>query len=63
MKRQRSVAAADTPSSELTRLIRRSRLLDPIAKRHWLELLPYLTPSDRARLEDILNAETSAPRQ
>jgi hypothetical protein len=42
---------------ELTRLIRQSRLLDPVAKRQWLRVLYHLAPADRAQLEEILRAE------
>ncbi len=59
MKRKAGAEASTT--GDLTRLVRQTRLLDPIAKRHWLKLLPYLTPTDRARLEEILRAETNSP--
>jgi hypothetical protein len=42
---------------DLAHLVRKSRLLDPVARRQWLSVLPYLTPRDRARLEAILQAE------
>ena len=60
---QHSASTETTPSDHLRRRVRRSKLLDPIAKRQWLTLLPYLSPSDRARLEEILLAETAPPPQ
>jgi hypothetical protein len=42
---------------DLDRLVRHSRVLDPVARRQWLAVLPYLTPRDRSRLEAILLAE------
>jgi hypothetical protein len=47
-------------ASDLAALVRKSRLLDPVARRHWLSVLPYLAPRDRARLEAILQAELPA---
>lgn len=51
--------AAPPPSSrdDLARLVRRSRVLDPVAKRQWLAVLPFLTPADRARLNEVLSAD------
>jgi hypothetical protein len=46
-------------TKELAAMIRRSRVLDPVAKRQWLRVLPHLTPPDRARLEGILALERS----
>jgi len=42
---------------ELRRLLSGSRLIEPAAKRHWLRVLPVLTPADRDRLAQILLAE------
>jgi hypothetical protein len=47
---------------DLARLIRTSHLLDPVARRHWLSVLPYLTARDRARLGAILEAEDRIPK-
>jgi hypothetical protein len=44
-------------SDGLARLVRRSWMLDPLMKRHWLRVLPHLTPFDRARLREILSSE------
>jgi hypothetical protein len=52
-------AAGD--GTEDRRLIHASRLLDPIAKRHWLRVLPWLTPADRRRLRQILSADSILP--
>lgn len=38
----------------LAQLVRRSPLLDAAARRHWLAVLPHLTPEDRERLRAIL---------
>lgn len=35
-------------------MIRQSRALDAVARRHWLAVLPHLTADDRARLREIL---------
>ena len=43
----------------LARLVRKSRVLDAVAKRNWLNLLPYLTPHDRERLESLLRADVA----
>jgi hypothetical protein len=43
--------------ADLAKLVRQSRLLDPVVRRQWLSVLPYLTPRDRTRLEAILRAE------
>lgn len=48
------------PERDLSALIRRSRVLDPVLKRRWLRLLPHLSPLDRARLHEILALETGA---
>jgi hypothetical protein len=48
------------PSPSLTRLIRQSPALDATARRHWLAVLPHLTPEDRERLRDILTADADA---
>lgn len=42
------------PDPGLTRLLRKTRALDPAARRHWLAVLPHLTPEDRERLRQIL---------
>jgi hypothetical protein len=42
---------------ELARLIRRSRELDRLQKRHWQRVLPHLSPLDRLRLRTILESE------
>jgi hypothetical protein len=47
--------------SDDRRLIHASGLLDPIAKRHWLRVLPWLTPADRLRLRQILSADSTLP--
>jgi hypothetical protein len=39
--------------------IRRSALLDPALKRHWLRVLPHLAPRERDRLRGILHAPTA----
>jgi hypothetical protein len=44
-------------TSDLAKLVRKSRLLDPVARRQWLSVLPHLTPRDRIRLKAILRAE------
>jgi hypothetical protein len=58
----RPVSAGD-PAQEstqsLARLVRQSRVLDPVAKRNWLNLLPYLTRHDRERLESLLQADVA----
>ncbi len=41
---------------QLARFIRRTPLLDLELRRHWLSILPYLTPADRVRLREILQA-------
>ncbi len=46
---------------ELARLIRASRVLDPVLKRQWLRVLAHLTPADRARLLEILRSEEADP--
>jgi len=46
----------------LIRLIRRSPILDAPARRHWLAVLPHLTPDDRERLQEILEDLTPQPR-
>ncbi len=46
---------------ELAAAIRRSRLLDPALKRHWLRVLPYLAPRERERLHGILTAPAPTP--
>ena len=56
-------ASRDIDQRELGRLIRRSQVLDASLKRHWLGVLPYLTPSDRKRLADILAPEQSQTRR
>ena len=38
----------------LAQMIRRSPLLDASARRHWLAVLPHLTPDDQERLREIL---------
>jgi hypothetical protein len=43
-----------TDEATLARLVRASPTLDPIARRQWLDLLPYLNASDRRRLAEIL---------
>lgn len=49
------------PDPALARLLRRSRVLDTAARRHWLAVLPHLTPEDRERLRAILlEAEAGA---
>jgi hypothetical protein len=45
---------------ETVRLIRGSRLLDPITRRQWLKVVPHLSSSDRARLEEILRSDEEA---
>ena len=37
----------DEADRELARLIRRSRALGAVQKRHWLRVLPHLSPLDR----------------
>lgn len=44
------------PRERVETLIRRSKLIDGVTKRRWLAVLPYLTPSDRSRLADLLAA-------
>ncbi|MBM2810470.1 MAG: hypothetical protein HW416_1229 [Chloroflexi bacterium] len=44
---------------DLVRLIRQSRVLDPLVKRQWLRVLPNLTAFDALRLRRILESETS----
>ncbi len=44
---------------ELAALIRRSDVLGSAAKRSWLRILPHLTASDRARLQEILRSEAA----
>jgi len=53
-----TVATRSDPS--LARLIRRSRALDGVARRHWLAVLPHLTADDRARLREILRDDSTA---
>lgn len=43
-----------TRDLSLARLIRRSRALDAVARRHWLAVLPHLATEDRERLRGIL---------
>jgi len=50
--------ARSTP--HLASLIRRSRALDPLARRHWLAVLPHLEPDDRERLRQILSTSEAA---
>jgi hypothetical protein len=45
---------------ELARLIRRSPVLDAALKRHWLRVLPHLSPRDRRRLEAVLREAESS---
>ena len=40
--------------------VRASKQLTRSLKRHWLTLLPHLTPGDLARLDAILRGETTA---
>jgi hypothetical protein len=47
----------DEADRELARLIRRSRALGAVQKRHWLRVLPHLSPLDRLRLRAILASE------
>jgi hypothetical protein len=42
--------------------IRRSALLEPALKRHWLRVLPHLAPRERDRLREILDAPTAGAR-
>jgi len=51
--------ARSTP--HLASLIRRSPVLDPLARRHWLAVLPHLEPDDRERLRQILSEADSKP--
>jgi hypothetical protein len=46
--------------ANLAAAIRRSTLLDPALKRHWLRVLPNLAPRERERLQVILHARTTA---
>jgi hypothetical protein len=41
-------------AADLAATIRRSPLLDPALKRHWLRVLPHLAPRERERLGAIL---------
>lgn len=43
-------------NTRLARLIRGSPLLDTVTKRQWVKVLSHLSPSDRARLEEILRS-------
>jgi hypothetical protein len=45
--------------AQLQALVRRSRVLDPVVKRQWLQVLPHLSPLDRERLYDILRSAGS----
>ena len=59
MKRSRSRVEPGRPPGEtdeatLARLVRASPALDSIARRQWLDLLPYLSAKDRRRLAEIL---------
>jgi hypothetical protein len=49
--------AIESADVKLARLVRTSKLLDPIARRHWLAVLPYLSATDRRRLEELLQVE------
>jgi len=50
----RSVQHQSDPA--LSALIRGSPLLDPAMKRHWLRILPLLSPRDVERLRETLQA-------
>ena len=52
--------AGPKPDKELVRLIRQSRVLDPLLKRQWLRIIEHLTPADRERLREILRSEQPA---
>ncbi len=58
--RARPVALDD---SSLKRLVRSSGLIDPVAKKHWLQLLPHLTAADKDRLRQILVADSGITQQ
>jgi hypothetical protein len=47
----------DGESARLAALVRRSPALDPIARRQWLAVLPYLSERDRTRLAAILESD------
>jgi hypothetical protein len=49
----------DFDEADLISLLQDSALLEPALKRHWLGLLPYLTPADRARLAQLLGGSAS----
>ncbi|HLZ07452.1 MAG TPA: hypothetical protein VKT80_02615 [Chloroflexota bacterium] len=52
--------ATQATSPSLAQLVRQSRALDPVARRNWLNVLPYLTPDDRRRLESLLRSDTAS---
>lgn len=41
-------------ADQLARVLRESETLDPLLKDQWLRVLPYLSPSHRRRLIEIL---------